>query len=251
MILQGRTPRGIAEVSRRAKRIEIEHHTELRDSYPLTEAQLGVYLDCVRNPGTKMYNIPVVFRLPKQVDADRFAQAAKAVVAAHKAFHVTAAMVGDTPSMVLQEKEPEILRKQVTSLAEEKAAFGQPFDIEQGPLYRMELCQVRNDRYFLFDAHHLVFDGTSLSVFINEIAAVYQGGQPKEEGLSLFDVAVFEENLKESEAYKEAQAYFEAKLGGVNAESSLIADFEPEIAGAMMTGWLMQPACSSRHCLCM
>lgn len=228
MILRGRTPRGIAEVSRRAKKVEIEHHTELRDSYPLTEAQLGVYLDCVRNPGTKMYNIPVAFRLPKQVDADRFAQAAKAVVAAHKAFHVTAAMVGDTPSMVLREREPEIIRKQVTSLAEEKAAFGQPFDIEQGPLYRMELCQVRNDRYFLFDAHHLVFDGTSLSVFINEIAAVYQGGQPKEESLSLFDVAVFEENLKESEAYKEAQAYFEAKLGGVNAESSLIADFEPE-----------------------
>ena len=83
-------------------------------------------------------------------------------------------------------------------------------------------------KYFLFDVHHLVFDGTSISVFIDEIAAVYQGSQPKEEKLSLFDISVFEETLKETDAYKEAQTFFENKLDGVEVDSSLIADFTPE-----------------------
>ncbi|MGN0394872.1 MAG: hypothetical protein ACI4EF_05875, partial [Coprococcus sp.] len=73
-----------------------------------------------------------------------------------------------------------------------------------------------------------IFDGTSLSVFIDEIAAVYQGKQPKEEKLSLFDISVFEEALKETEAYKEAQTYFEKKLNGIDVDSSLIAVFTPE-----------------------
>ena len=99
--------------------------------------------------------------------------------------------------MVIKEREPEIIRKQIENLAEEKKAFVQPFHIEQGPLYRMEVCEVQNEKYFLFDVHHLVFDGTSISVFIDEIAAVYQGKQPKEEKLSLFDISVFEETRNE------------------------------------------------------
>lgn len=228
MILRGRTPRGIAEISRKAKGLVIEHQTELKDSYPLTDAQLGVYLDCINNPGRKTYNIPIAFKLPEKIDLERFAAAVKTVISAHKAFNVTAKIVGDAPAMVLCEREPEIIRKQAASLTEEKQVFVQPFDIEQGPLYRMELCEVRNEKYFLFDVHHLVFDGSSISVFIDDIVSVYQGGQPKEEKLSLFDLSVFEETLKETDAYKEAQAYFEEKLAGIDGDSSLYADFAPE-----------------------
>ena len=228
MILRGRTPREIARICASEKRDGIPHLTERKEHYQLTEAQLGVYLECIRKPGTKMYNIPFLYRLPEKLDVEKFVQAVKTVVKAHSAFHVTVTIVGEGPAMVLREREPEILWKQAESLEAEKAAFVQPFDLEQGPLYRMELCEVRGERYFLLDVHHLIFDGSSLSVFTDEVAAVYRGEQPKQERLTLFDVSVYEETMKQTRAYQDAQAFFQEKLSGIEADSSLIADYAPQ-----------------------
>ena len=206
----------------------MRHQEEIRDYYQLTDAQMGVYLECIRKPGTKMYNIPVICRLPEKVDTERFEKAVTAVIRTHKAFHVTVKMMEENPVMIIREREPEVIRKKVESLAAEKKSFVQSFDLEKGPLYRMELCECCGEIYFLFDVHHIVFDGTSISVFMDEIVQVYQGNEPKEEQMTLFDESVYEEGIKETSRYKEAQVFFENKLTGIETDLSLLADFHPE-----------------------
>ncbi len=59
-------------------------------------------------------------------------------------------------------------------------AYQRPFDLERGPLVRVELFHGATDRILLLTVHHLVYDGWSLWLLIDELLAAYrelEGGQ--------------------------------------------------------------------------
>jgi hypothetical protein len=59
---------------------------------------------------------------------------------------------------------------------EEMAAeiFRKPFDLVQGPLYRVvDLRRAPNDHVLVFAVHHTIADGWSLGVFVQELFAAY------------------------------------------------------------------------------
>lgn len=60
----------------------------------------------------------------------------------------------------------------------------------------MALYQCENRYYFLLDVHHLIFDGTSAAVLLDEISGIYQSELPKPEELSLTDIAACEDSLR-------------------------------------------------------
>ena len=48
-----------------------EESFEMRDAYPLTQTQNGIFVECAANPGSTIYNIPFLFRLGDGVDLVR------------------------------------------------------------------------------------------------------------------------------------------------------------------------------------
>jgi hypothetical protein len=63
-----------------------------------------------------------------------------------------------------------------TDVIEELAAeiFRTPFDLMQGPLYRVvDLRRAANDHVLVFAIHHAIADGWSLGVFVQELFAAY------------------------------------------------------------------------------
>jgi NRPS condensation-like uncharacterized protein len=52
----------------------------------------------------------------------------------------------------------------------------QPFDLANVPLWRMELVQLQPGKQLLiFDIHHIIFDGASVNVMINDLMTFYTG----------------------------------------------------------------------------
>lgn len=60
--------------------MEIRKSSTERKEWNLTDSQMGVYLECVNDPTSKMYNIPMCCELPKDIDKDRFLQAVKKAI---------------------------------------------------------------------------------------------------------------------------------------------------------------------------
>ena len=55
--------------------------------------------------------------------------------------------------------------------------FRKPFDLVQGPLYRVvDLRRTTNDHLLVFAIHHAVADGWSLGLFVEELFAAYLQG---------------------------------------------------------------------------
>lgn len=250
MVLKARTPEKIALLLQEKSEMQdagersvswdkIREHARERKEWPLTDSQMGVYLECINEPECTMYNIPMCCELPEHIDRNRFKEAVKKAVAMHPAFGVKIVQREGTPLMELC---PEFLAANVQECAARdiKAAekgFVRPFAMGQEPLYRMALYNMtdgsgKTRRYFLFDVHHLIFDGTSVNVFLEEISLFYKGEEPKAEEVSLMDVAVYEETVKDTPEYQAAREYFRSKLDDEEMGEPLLKDYRMKSPGA-------------------
>ncbi|MDE5967153.1 MAG: amino acid adenylation domain-containing protein, partial [Lachnospiraceae bacterium] len=244
IILVGRTPKKIAALlSEELEKSEVfisKEREELSQDkrnlaipeegaeYPLTDSQMGVYLECVNEPEATMYNIPMCCKLPADLDRERFKDSVKKAVAMHPAFGVNIVLSKGTPVMCMH---PEYLKAEVGGGETEdieavKRSFVRPFSFEKEPLYRMALYHDGNHCYFLFDVHHIIFDGTSVKVFLEEISLLYRGEQPKAEEVSLMDLSAYEETMKDTPRYQKARKYFESRLSGEDFGDALIKDYK-------------------------
>ena len=236
IVLMGRTPKKIAGLLAEKKEEEglpqnkccEEAAMKEGKEYPLTDSQMGVYLECVNYPEAVMYNIPMCCELPADLDRERFRNAVKKAVAMHPAFGVNIALNEGMPVMCMH---PEYLKAKVEEWETEdieavKRTFVRPFRLEGEPLYRMALYKDGKQDYFFFDVHHIIFDGTSVKVFLDEISQLYRGENPKPEKISLMDLSVREETLKETLQYQAARKYFGEKLSGEDFGEVLIKDYK-------------------------
>ena len=72
--------------------------------------------------------------------------------------------VADEPSQRREQRRQEVLAEEVST----------PFDMERGPLVRGRLLRMSRDEHWLvFTAHHIVCDGWSMAVVLQDLAALY------------------------------------------------------------------------------
>lgn len=229
LVFQGKTPGGIAALlASAAQGFVYEKCTEKREHYPLTDSQMGVYLECIEHPESTMYNIPFLCRASAgdAIKIDRLQDAVRKAVANHPVLQVCIGYAEDTPIMIPTDRECDV---KVSHMGQEEwkdyhKKFVRPFDLEKEPLYRFEIVEVEHELYFLGDVHHIIFDGTSAQVLFEDIKKAYENQPLNAEKLTLFDVAASEETIAETAAYKDSLAFFDQRLDGVEIDSTLLPD---------------------------
>ncbi len=197
-------------------------------SAPLTDSQLGVYLECVENPGSCKYNIPTVYTFDaSDIDAKRLHKAVECLVNYYMVFTIRIDTVKGIPSMVIDSNMiPNVEYREMSEseYATYHSAFMRPFDMKNGPYSRFAVIKTDTHVYLLYDVIHMLGDGLSFVAFQNELTKVYNGEQPSPETDSLFDRAYEEKQAAESGALQSHYDYFESRIGGLEVDSNLIPD---------------------------
>lgn len=195
---------------------------ELRDYYPLMENQRGLYLEWKKNPDTTQYNVPFVYGF-EGIDTNRMVDALNQVVNAHP--YLKSKLIEVNGEVVLQRNDENPVDIKVTELSEEpENTYFQkrvlPFNLLSDQLYRLEVLKTPYKTYLFFDVHHIIFDGLSGKVFLNDLKRAYEGESLKKESCQAYDYALYEqEELQNTEKIKEAEAWYDELLAGANAIS--------------------------------
>lgn len=191
---------------------------ELKAKYPLTQTQFGIYSECLMNPESTMYNIPYSYRMDKAIGADRLVAAAKSVIDAHASVKCTIAADEDGNVCMYPHEEREAEVTCLSGDAKEAErywrAFVRPFVMEEGPLYRITVFETPQDVFLFIDFHHILFDGSSLNVFMEGLDAALKGNEPKKEHFTIFDVADEEQQALANHADDKAKAYYDNLMRG-------------------------------------
>ena len=196
----------------------------------LTFQQTGLYLDCVKNPSSTAYNLPCILTFPEGVEVDALKKALLAVLEAHpavtgrleqrdgKVYLVPAAPDPEIPSVRLKTEE---------AFQKMKEAFMQPYDLS-GPLYRLQIVQTPGKLRLMADFHHLVFDGRSYDVFLEQLSAALEGKAPEKESYTYFQYAKDQKAYQDSAEFQKADDFFAAQMAGKEEETGLIPDKKPQ-----------------------
>ena len=203
---------------------------------PLSYAQTGVYLDCLKNPTSTLYNIPYCIKFQKDTDATALGEAIKTLVKAHPQMTVH---FGNGEEGIVQtidlEQAIEIPLKQMSEedLALYKQDFVKPFDLSTGPLYRFEIVTTEKQTYLLMDVHHLVFDGGSVDIFLQQLCSVMNGETIEEEEQSYAAYVADEKAAEGGEDYLAAKDFFKERLAAVETATEVRSDLPNPVKGTI------------------
>ncbi|RBL90505.1 non-ribosomal peptide synthetase [Chitinophaga flava] len=161
---------------------------EEQPDYVLSSSQRRLWVLSQFEDSNIAYNMPGVYVFNGMLDQQALTLAFDTLIARHEILrtvfredeHGTARQVVCTPEEsgflfsytdLRQDAEPETALKKLL----EDAAI-QPFDLSSGPLLRAGLFRLSEHRWVLsYVMHHIISDGWSMNILINELSEYYQG----------------------------------------------------------------------------
>ncbi|UOB81927.1 amino acid adenylation domain-containing protein (plasmid) [Bacillus sp. ZJS3] len=239
-------------ISGMAKQVEDAQNKDIIDSkipnrtitnnLPLSFAQNRLWFinSLTLEKGT--YNVPMLFDLNGDVDIQALNQSINQVIKRHEILR-THFKDGETVVQVISDSlEIDLPVIDLTHLSEEKRQdriialrqeeVHKPFDLEVGPLIRSMIVKEAPTKYlFILNLHHIITDGWSSKILINEIASLYTSYVKKVEAnlpslpLQYGDYAVWQRDKLKGSYLNKQISYWVEKLKGSIPTLSLPTDY--------------------------
>ncbi len=228
LIYSAKTPREIAKHC--AKTANLKKRVK-KDEYPLSGAQMGMYIESINRDGEAVYNNPILLKLDNSIDMEKLRLACEAVVEAHP--FIKLGIKTDSDGNPIQyRRDDDNYTQSIEKVSEEEferiiPTLMQPFRLLKDKLYRIRLFETENNKYIFIDLHHIIFDGASMIVMFKDLERAYKGNSIEKELYSGFEVAEDEED-KKREFYEDAKKWYLETFGGLEVDSLPIPDKKDE-----------------------
>jgi amino acid adenylation domain-containing protein len=164
---------------------KIERIAPDTDKIPLSSAQERLWFIEQLEGASAIYNMPIAIGLTGVLNLDAFQQSLAEIVRRHEILRTSFVIVNDTPVQMihpsasmkvetvylqhLEQNERELFLQQQIQISAIT-----PFDLEIAPLVRCSLFQSSdNDHLFCLNMHHIVSDGWSIGLFLQELSVLY------------------------------------------------------------------------------
>ncbi|NOK62237.1 MAG: hypothetical protein GFH27_549327n67 [Chloroflexi bacterium AL-W] len=153
---------------------------------PLSFAQQRLWFLDQLVPHNPAYNIPLAVRLTGELDLAAWEQSVATVVERHETLRTTFAVIDDQPVQIVAASQPtRVCVIDLSRLAEpdrvemahslRKAEALRSFCLVEGPLLRSCVIRPATDEHIvLLTLHHIISDGWSQNILIDELAACYE-----------------------------------------------------------------------------
>ncbi len=189
---------------------------EKRDFYPLTSAQKRLFFIHQLDPATTNYNIPLIFRLEGHIDRQRLETIFNELIKRHENLRTSIRLVDGEPVQKVHDRMD--LYIQYMPINKELGEAGiqdfimneyiKPFDLFQGPLFRVLLLGLRGASLLLMDMHHIVTDGLSQEILRNEFVGLYLDNPLPPLEIQYKDFALWQYRLFWSEIINEQKKFW-------------------------------------------
>ncbi|MDP6799043.1 MAG: amino acid adenylation domain-containing protein [SAR202 cluster bacterium] len=162
------------------------------EHYAVSNAQRRLWIIDRMDVNRAAYNIASVTRLRGDLVQDTLERALSELAARHQSLRTRFVEIDGEPHQVVDQVADRFFHYDDLSGAPDPAAeareraigeTGREFDLSQAPLFRATLYRVAsNDHFLVFNMHHIISDGWSLDIILDELFELYRtfraGGDP-------------------------------------------------------------------------
>jgi amino acid adenylation domain-containing protein len=155
---------------------------EKKEYYKLSSAQKRLYILQHLDSKSTAYNMLMVLKLEGELEKEKFEKIFRQLVRRHESFRTSFKMVEGDPVQEVQVPGETVFsidyhKSDKENLGEIIKHFTKPFDLGQPPVLRVGLIELeglKHSRVLMVDMHHIICDGISLALIINEFMALYE-----------------------------------------------------------------------------
>eukprot|EP00833_Pecoramyces_ruminatium_P004094 jgi/Orpsp1_1/1178126/evm.model.c7180000064162.1 len=159
-----------------------------RKEFPVTSQQLGVYLDSIKEANSLIYNTPKIYKLNENIDKEKIKKSFLLIFSRQEILRSKYygkeingkteiyGYIDDECSLVFEEYSYEDVKR-----------FVRPFELDKAPLIRIGF--IKNE-YLLIDIHHIICDGVTNLIIMNELNKYYNNEKVKELEIQYSDYAI-------------------------------------------------------------
>ncbi|OAJ74062.1 hypothetical protein AYJ08_10555 [Brevibacillus sp. SKDU10] len=183
-----------------------------KSNYPVSSAQRRMYIVSQMEHESVAYNIPTALLLEGNVDTNHLISVIQQLVDRHETLRTSFHMVeGELVQRIHSKVEVtvDVIEEMEDSIDELLWKLVLPFDLERAPLFRATIIRLSAQQHLLFiDIHHLVTDGVSMELFVNDLVQLYQGIEVAKPLLHYKDVAVWQMQQEYQESMEASKEYW-------------------------------------------
>ncbi|HEU5379577.1 MAG TPA: amino acid adenylation domain-containing protein [Ktedonobacteraceae bacterium] len=209
---------------------------------PLSFAQLRLWFLDRLQPGNPFYNLHATLLLQGQCHVQALARSLNEIVRRHEILRTTfvshegrprqkIAAAGFTMLPIIDLRERIALEDKHSVMWQAIAEERHPFDLAQGPLFRSTLLRLGEEEHvLLLSLHHIIADGWSVNVFVEELRALYtafsngESSPLPELAMQYADYTVWQRGWLEGAVLEEQLAYWKRQLQGAPPQLELYTD---------------------------
>ena len=234
---------------------------------PLSFAQSRLWFVDQIMPGSTAYTLPMCVRLHGALDVEALESSFSEITRRHEILRTIFPVIDGSPTLAILPPSPggiplldlsdlPFTEREAKALQIAAAEFKKPFDLAEGPLLRSQLLRLDpEDHVLLFTVHHIVFDGSSIEVFWQDLSTLYcafrAGNPPSLPTLAVeyVDFTAWQRRLLEGPVRESHLAYWKQQLGEQPPTLDLPTDrprrYSPNSPGAKKTRRLSPALCAS------
>jgi bacitracin synthase 3 len=219
---------------------------EHKEYYDLSSAQKRLYILQQMDASATGYNIPGTIYLNRNFKIDKLEGIFNRLIARHESLRSSFRIVDEEPVQIIHDNvefeieyygidknedwtvsqnsppegglndapldlekiivnEPTAVPRELEKIMEH---FVRPFDLTRAPLLRVGFAWLEENYILLVDMHHIISDGTSHAVLIEEFNRLYNGDDLPELRLQYKDYSEWQNNRDQQQKIKEQEAYW-------------------------------------------
>ena len=197
---------------------------------PLSFAQQRLWFLHQLEPDNTAYNMPAATRLTGKLNIDALEQSLTEIISRHEVMRTIFGMENDEPVQIILPAQPVPIpvvdlshlsasKREAEATRRATVEAQRPFDLSRGPLIRFTLLRLGADEHILLlTMHHIIFDGWSTGVLIDELTTLYRAYNSGQDSplaalpLQYADYAIWQRGWLQGEALEEQLAYWQKQL---------------------------------------
>jgi amino acid adenylation domain-containing protein len=188
---------------------------EKKDYYALSSAQRRLYFLQQMGVQATGYNMPTFMRLEGELEKNKLETVLQVLIQRHDSFRTRFTIKNGEPVQEIVDnidfsiQQYEIKGKEPQRQNKIIEEFVRPFNLSEAPLLRVGLIRTGPGQYILMvDMHHIITDGTSIGILVDEIMTLYGDNQLPPLALQYKDYSEWNAGDRQQERHQRKKEYW-------------------------------------------
>lgn len=188
---------------------------EEKEYYEVSSAQKRIYLVQELEPDSNTYNITEAMEVTGKLDLPRLAEGLKKLIEKQEILRTSFHVIDGAITQKIHSFDEIDFQIEEIPISEEKdinqkvKEFARPFDLKKAPLLRAGVISLEEERHILlFDIHHIIADGTSIAIMLNQLADYDKNGEFAASDIQYKDYVSWQNKFAQTDEMKAQEKYW-------------------------------------------